>query len=55
MLQCSYDATTCTVHIIYRYGFRQLLEGNCADIIQPDITWLGGITEVSLADDVACF
>ncbi|XP_003382696.1 PREDICTED: uncharacterized protein LOC100635379 [Amphimedon queenslandica] len=32
-------------HEYTRYGFRQLLEGNCADIIQPDITWLGGITE----------
>ena len=30
----------------HRYGYRQLLEGNCADIIQPDITWMGGITEV---------
>ena len=30
------------------YGYRQLLEGCCADIIQPDITWLGGITEVKL-------
>ncbi len=28
-----------------RYGFRQLIEGKCADIIQPDITWMGGITE----------
>lgn len=32
--------------IWYRYGYRQLLEGKCADILQPDITWLGGITEV---------
>ena len=29
-----------------RYGFRALLEQRCADIIQPDITWVGGITEV---------
>ena len=31
---------------IIRYGFRLLIEGKCADILQPDITWLGGITEV---------
>lgn len=29
-----------------RYGFRLLIESECADILQPDITWLGGITEV---------
>lgn len=32
-------------HEYTRYGFRQLLESSCVDIIQPDITWLGGITE----------
>jgi len=32
-------------HEYTRYGFRQLLERRCVDIIQPDITWLGGLTE----------
>jgi len=32
-------------HEYTRYGFRQLLEKRCVDIIQPDITWLGGMTE----------
>jgi L-rhamnonate dehydratase len=32
-------------HEYTRYGFRQLLEMKCADILQPDITWCGGITE----------
>jgi L-rhamnonate dehydratase len=27
------------------YGFRQLIESKCVDIVQPDISWLGGITE----------
>ncbi len=36
---------TCGEHEYTRYGFRQLLEGGCADILQPDITWCGGITE----------
>ena len=42
-----------SIHICYhlvttrytRYGFRQLLEGKCCDVIQPDITWCGGVTE----------
>lgn len=33
-------------HEYTRYGYLQLLQQHCADIIQPDITWLGGITEV---------
>ncbi|KAL7552675.1 hypothetical protein ACHAWF_015903 [Thalassiosira exigua] len=27
------------------YGFRTLLEKKCADVLQPDITWCGGMTE----------
>ena len=37
-----------------RYGFRQVVEQNAADIIMPDLAWTGGITETrkicSLAD-----
>jgi len=32
-------------HEYNRYGFKQLINSRCVDIIQPDITWLGGITE----------
>lgn len=32
-------------HEYSRYGFKQLINDRCVDIIQPDITWLGGITE----------
>jgi len=32
-------------HEYTRYGFRQLLERKCVDVLQPDITWVGGITE----------
>ena len=35
-----------TVCCCHRYGFRQLIERRCTDILQPDITWMGGITEV---------
>jgi len=33
-------------HESTRWGFRQLLEMGCADIIQPDVGWCGGITEL---------
>jgi L-rhamnonate dehydratase len=29
-----------------RYGFRMLLEMGCANILQPDVGWCGGITEL---------
>lgn len=32
-------------HEYTRYGFKQLLSSRCVDILQPDITWLGGMTE----------
>jgi L-rhamnonate dehydratase len=32
-------------HEYTRYGFRELLEKRAADILQPDITWVGGLTE----------
>jgi L-rhamnonate dehydratase len=33
-------------HEATRWGFRQLLEMGCADILQPDVGWCGGITEL---------
>lgn len=33
-------------HEATRWGFRLLLEMGCADIIQPDVGWCGGITEL---------
>ena len=32
-------------HEYTRYGFRQLIDKGSVDIVQPDITWLGGLTE----------
>jgi len=32
-------------HEYSRYGYKQLIDKKAADILQPDITWLGGITE----------
>lgn len=33
-------------HVYTRYGFRQLLEANGAEIWQPDVKWCGGLTEL---------
>jgi len=33
-------------HEATRWGFRLLLEMQCCDIIQPDVGWCGGITEL---------
>src|SRR5215472_12409116 len=33
-------------HEATRWGFRMLLEMGCCDVIQPDVGWCGGITEL---------
>jgi L-rhamnonate dehydratase len=33
-------------HEMTRWGFRLLLEMGCADILQPDVNWCGGMTEL---------
>ncbi|WP_031464319.1 L-rhamnonate dehydratase [Sciscionella sediminilitoris] len=33
-------------HEATRWGFRMLLEMRCCDIIQPDVGWCGGLTEL---------
>ena len=33
-------------HESTRWGFRLLLEMGCADVLQPDVGWCGGITEL---------
>jgi L-rhamnonate dehydratase len=33
-------------HEATRWGFRLLLEMGCADVIQPDVGWCGGLTEL---------
>lgn len=33
-------------HEYSRYGFRKLIEARNLDIIQPDVMWLGGLTEL---------
>jgi len=32
-------------HEYTRYGFRQLISRGCVDILQPDVNWVGGMTE----------
>jgi len=36
---------TTAEHEYTRYGFKQLIQTRCVDIVQPDISWLGGMTE----------
>jgi len=33
-------------HEYTAYGFKLLIENQCCDIIQPDVTWCGGLTEL---------
>lgn len=33
-------------HEYTKYGFRKLIEGRNVDILQPDVMWLGGLTEL---------
>jgi L-rhamnonate dehydratase len=40
-------------HEATRWGFRLLLEMECADLIQPDVGWCGGLTELIKIADLA--
>ena len=33
-------------HEYSKYGFRKLIENRAVDILQPDVMWLGGMTEL---------
>ncbi len=33
-------------HEYTRYGFRPLIESRSVDIVQPDVMWVGGLTEL---------
>jgi L-rhamnonate dehydratase len=33
-------------HEYTRYGFRELLTRGCADVLQPDVAWCGGVSEI---------
>lgn len=47
-------------HEYTRYGFRELIARRCADLLQPDINWVGGLTEalkiyaMASAYDIPC-
>jgi L-rhamnonate dehydratase len=40
-------------HEATRWGFRMLLEMGCCDVIQPDVGWCGGLTELIKISDLA--
>jgi len=42
---CPWQRFTTGEHEYTRYGFRELILRSCIDILQPDLTWVGGVTE----------
>jgi L-alanine-DL-glutamate epimerase-like enolase superfamily enzyme len=42
---CPWQRFTTGEHEYTRYGFRELILRSCVDILQPDLTWVGGVTE----------
>jgi L-rhamnonate dehydratase len=40
-------------HEATRWGFRHLIEMGCCDILQPDVGWCGGLTELVRIADMA--
>ncbi|KAI7115949.1 mandelate racemase/muconate lactonizing enzyme family protein, partial [Hortaea werneckii] len=40
-------------HEYSRYGFRKLIEGRNLDILQPDVMWVGGMTELLKVSSMA--
>lgn len=43
---CPWMRWTTGEHEYTRYGFRNLIEGRAIDILQPDVMWVGGLTEL---------
>ncbi|MCB1499366.1 MAG: L-rhamnonate dehydratase [Bauldia sp.] len=43
--RCPHTRWTTGEHEYTRYGFRSLIEGRAIDILQPDVMWIGGLTE----------
>ncbi len=43
--RCPATRWTTGEHEYTRYGFRELIRGRAVDILQPDVMWMGGLTE----------
>lgn len=43
--RCPVTCWTTGEHEYTRYGFRSLIEGRAIDVLQPDLMWMGGLTE----------
>ncbi len=43
---CPWMKWTTGEHEYTKYGFRKLIEGRNIDILQPDVMWVGGMTEI---------
>jgi L-alanine-DL-glutamate epimerase-like enolase superfamily enzyme len=42
---CPWQRFSTGEHEYTRYGFRELIARRCVDVLQPDLSWVGGITE----------
>jgi L-alanine-DL-glutamate epimerase-like enolase superfamily enzyme len=42
---CPWQRFSTGEHEFTRYGFRELIARACVDLLQPDLTWVGGVTE----------
>ena len=49
----SWTRITTGEHEYTRFGFHELIQRGCADILQPDLAWCGGITEAHRAAQMA--
>lgn len=49
----SWTRITTGEHEYTRFGFHELIQRGCADILQPDLNWCGGITEARRAAQMA--
>jgi L-rhamnonate dehydratase len=53
---CPFVKWTTGEHEYTRYGFRRLIEERTLDIVQPDVMWVGGMTElVKIAAHAAAY
>jgi L-alanine-DL-glutamate epimerase-like enolase superfamily enzyme len=53
--RCPTTRWTTGEHEYTRYGFRSLIEGRAIDILQPDVMWIGGLTEALRVSAMAAY
>jgi L-rhamnonate dehydratase len=51
--RCPTTRWTTGEHEYSRFGFRALIEGRAVDVLQPDLMWMGGLTEALRVSAIA--